>query len=92
MKIGETLYAPWTDEQVEALTRYQQGGWMHPYTCGRRSEHEGEGVLIPTPAGWVCPTCEFTQDWAAAFMGDLEWVTATEKRYRDMFKNFGSAS
>jgi hypothetical protein len=66
----DTLQAPWTPEQVAALNVFQRSGRFHPYTCGRRSEHAGEGVLLATTAGWVCPaeSCDYKQDWASAFM------------------------
>jgi len=41
---------------------------MHPYTCGNRSDHPevagDKGVLVPTVRGWICPFCDYTQDWA----------------------------
>jgi hypothetical protein len=73
------IRAPFTPEQVEALNRYQQGGWMHPFTCGRCRDRLGGGPyqrsLVATEAGWVCETCDYTQDWAHPFMveGPPEW-------------------
>lgn len=82
--------APWTDEQVAALNRWQASGVTHPYTCGRcrdrdtaaeiaRYEAAGkpdgfdwrptpEHALVATNDGWVCETCDYTQDWASAIM------------------------
>jgi hypothetical protein len=65
--------APWTPEQVAQLNAYQVSGW-HPFTCGA-VEYCGAGVLsnglfapyttlVATEAGWVCPECDYTQDWA----------------------------
>lgn len=38
----------------------------------RKATHGREGgdlgILIATEAGWVCPHCSYTQDWAHAFM------------------------
>ena len=65
--------APWTDEQVEALNRYQQERWFHPFTCasGNRTDAahtDGEGILRATNNGWECPFCDYRQDWAHDFM------------------------
>lgn len=61
--------APFTAEQVAALNARQQDGRFHPYTCGsgrRQDEHhlDGEGVLVATEEGWVCPYCDYRQNWA----------------------------
>ena len=63
------MKAPFTQEQVEALNRFQQSGHVHPYTCGsgRRTDADhldGEGVLVATTEGWKCPYCDYRQDWA----------------------------
>lgn len=65
------LVAPFTPGQVAELNRWQTCGWVHEFTCG--GPHPGISVaLIATGAGWVCPVngCDFTQDWAHAFMAD----------------------
>lgn len=45
---------------------------MHPFTCGNRDDHPeiagDKGVLVPTTRGWICPICDYTQDWAHDFM------------------------
>lgn len=76
-----TVYAPFTDDQVNSLNAYQVAGVMHPFTCGNRSERshvwrDGDGdlgLLMATPAGWTCPQCDYTQDWAHGFMADWSW-------------------
>jgi hypothetical protein len=72
--MAKIIKAPWTPEQVKALNEYQEGGWMHPFTCGgnnRDANHlDGEGILVATVYGWVCPYCDYEQDWAHDFMTD----------------------
>lgn len=58
-----TWRAPWTDEQVAALSAYQTSGGMHPYTCPHGGAHP---PLIPTVEGWRCAGCNYRQDWAHA--------------------------
>ena len=69
---GKKVQAPRTAEQVAALNRYQQCGDFHPFTCGGQRQDEfhldGEGVLLATETGWVCPYCDYRQYWAWAFM------------------------
>lgn len=40
----------------------------HPYTCANRGDHPeiagDRGILVPTIRGWICPFCDYTQDWA----------------------------
>lgn len=64
--------APWTPEQVAALNARQRDGSYHPFTCGGNrtdANHlDGEGVLVATPDGWVCPYCDYRQNWAHAEM------------------------
>ncbi len=68
--------APWTDEQVENLNRYQKSGSFHPFTCGlyeltrklygRDKAKNCRWLLVATNLGWVCSRegCQYTQDWA----------------------------
>ena len=63
------IKAPFTPDQVAALNRFQHSGLGHPFTCGsgRRTDAthlDREGVLVATEAGWKCPYCDYTQDWA----------------------------
>ena len=73
----ESIKAPFTDEQVANLKRYQECAWVHPFTCCsdgecKRSERLDQGTLIPTNDGWVCPCGNYKQNWAHAGMaGDL---------------------
>lgn len=73
----EQLNAPFTEDQVYRLNQYQDDEWFHPFTCcgpdGCRDRLGTEGndrKLIATVDGWICPTCDYTQDWAWAGMVD----------------------
>jgi len=45
--------APWTDEQVENLNRWQHAGHVHEFTCP--NDHPASRVLIARKDGWHCP-------------------------------------
>lgn len=63
------IKAPWTQEQVDGLNAYQAAPWVHPFTCGNKhGDHGDENVLVATPEGWRCLSCDYTQDWAHASM------------------------
>lgn len=57
------MYAPWSPEQIKTLEAWQRNKDLHPYTCGN-GLHSITQVLIPTVDGWVCPSCDYTQNWA----------------------------
>ena len=92
----ERIEAPFTQEAVQALNEYQtdtaNARPMHPFTCGNRgdgnhgSEGGDKGTLIATIDGWVCPHCDYVQNWAHGFMADATrvftphpWETVTEE-------------
>lgn len=69
------MKAPFTPEQVKQLNEYQKDDRFHPYTCGGNrgdqahkvyAEKRGEdlGQLVATEEGWICPVCDYKQDWA----------------------------
>ena len=58
---------PWTAEQVYALDTFQTADYIHPFTCVE--DHPGcDRRLIPTQDGWICPHCDYTQDWCHDWM------------------------
>lgn len=63
---AEMIRAPFTQAQVVGLNRWQRAGYVHEFTCAC-----GE-ILQATLEGWRCPDacCDYTQDWAHAFMAD----------------------
>lgn len=64
------ILAPFSNEQVEGLNKYQQNPLHHPFTCAKCSS-----VLVATRQGWVCTTldCGYTQNWAHNFMVEGGW-------------------
>lgn len=77
-RTGYNEYVIFTPKQVESLNEYQKKGYMHPFTCGsgRRCDKDhldGEGILVATEDGWICPFCDYTQNWAHGFMMDWSW-------------------
>lgn len=66
----DKITAPFTIAQVDALNRFQRAGHVHPFTCG--NDHSGDKDLVATKDGWICPNCDYRQDWAhAAMAGEL---------------------
>lgn len=63
-----------TPQQVENLAHNQTAGAFHPFTCPNRSDgahamaYGDLGALVATTRGWICPFCDYTQDWAHGFM------------------------
>jgi len=74
-KVLMKITAPFTEEQVKHLNAHQKKGEA-TFTCGNVLCYEViEGLtgrpspkLIATTKGWVCPKCDYTQDWAWDFM------------------------
>jgi len=66
-----------TPQQVKNLNLYQAAGVFHPFTCG--NNHEGDNTLIAKEEGWVCPNCDYTQNWAHGLMLDF-----TPERLKEM--------
>ncbi|MHC2418203.1 hypothetical protein ACVMB2_002055 [Sinorhizobium meliloti] len=62
-----------TADEVVNLGKHQTGGQFHPFTCANRGDgnHRAAygdlGALIATVRGWICPFCDYTQDWAHGF-------------------------
>lgn len=67
---------PFTKEHIAALNEYQKSGKFHPFTCGGnrtdKNHLDGEGILVATEDGWICPYCDYKQDWAHEFMTKLQ--------------------
>ncbi|MGE5510507.1 MAG: hypothetical protein ACM31O_04545 [Bacteroidota bacterium] len=90
------IKAPWTPEQVEALNAYQRSGRFHPFTCGNDRFDQAHavytitnglsdyGILIATEQGWICPCCDYRQDWAHAAMAQPLSDRASYRRSLDL--------
>lgn len=54
-----------TQEQIDHLNAIQRSGQFHPFTCGGKrtdaAHLDGEGVLVATLDGWMCPYCDYRQ-------------------------------
>lgn len=85
------MLAPFTPKQVESLNGYQRSGVFHPFTCGRCRDADetwpmtDQHLLVATAAGWTCPTCDDTQDWAWASMADGSWHALASKSWLSRF-------
>ena len=81
--MSDRIFAPWTPEQVRALTNFQFFAPFHPFTCGSGNRGDAahveaaeryalrdRGLLFATTDGWECPAegCDYRQNWAHAFM------------------------
>lgn len=66
------VLAPWDDETLDNLQRYQTLDMTHPYTCRRDHDTPGPRILEPTEAGFICPDedCGYTQSWAHRMSAD----------------------
>jgi hypothetical protein len=64
-----TTKSPFSPDLVAALEMRQRDKFRHPFTCpnrgdGKHRENDIDlGALVPTIRGWICPFCEYTQDW-----------------------------
>ena len=65
LKLWQHQFGPWRepfDTNTDLPSR------VHRYTCGKRANHPvmagDKAVLVPTVNGWICPFCDYKQDWA----------------------------
>lgn len=71
----ESIKSPWTEEQVILLNRFQNTANVHPFTC--LICHDTN--LFARTDGWICPNCDYTQNWAMSLMMDIEFIERAEK-------------
>lgn len=61
-------------DEVVTLNKGQTSGLLHPFTCPNRGDGDHRnlngdlGALFATTRGWICPFCDYTQNWAHGFM------------------------
>jgi len=76
--MSEQIEAPWESDQVKSLNDWQIHGDMPAFTCIKRDDGEHRhigrdtGMLIATKNGWICPFCDYSQNWAHEFMTTFE--------------------
>jgi hypothetical protein len=75
------IHEPFTEDQIKSLNEFQQRAIWHPFTCG--NNHAEDDLLIAAETGWVCPNCDYTQDWAHDFMANWDW-----KKTSDAFEDW----
>ncbi len=65
--LPDMVYAPFDDEQVALMNRYQNSGDFHPYTC---CDHQ---TMVMTREGLTCPKCQTVQNWClrSSFMRNI---------------------
>ena len=80
MKVGDRISGPFNADAVETLAHNQMSGVLHPFTCPNRGDgshreaYGDKGALVATVRGWICPFCDYTQDWAHAFMAAQKYA------------------
>lgn len=91
----DTVYAPFTEDQVDSLNWYQRTSSFHEFTCGNDNcpgkrhvsynpkykppEPAPTGdMLVATANGWICPSCDYTQNWAHLYMANWAWEEEVE--------------
>ncbi|MBR0741203.1 hypothetical protein JQ581_30150 [Bradyrhizobium liaoningense] len=86
MSDDNTIKAPWTAAQVLALNRWQHSPFAHPFTCG--GKHGQQTALFAHITGWMCPLCDYRQDWAHGYMCEdpSDMVISVEQLSRDELK------
>jgi hypothetical protein len=63
--MSDFVFAPFTNQQVELLNQFQGSGKFHSFTCG---SDNCRSILIATTNGWICPNCDYKQNWCHSFM------------------------
>ncbi len=77
----DILKAPFTEDQVKAITEYQQESPWHQYTCYTDSQHP---TLVASTDGLICNECGHVQNWVFASTADGSWKT----NYNDLTKHY----
>lgn len=71
-KLEGVVEAPFTAAQIESLNEYQLCPIFRPVTC-----EEGR-LMIATPIGWRCPSCQHREYCAYDYMANWGWLKAAK--------------
>lgn len=68
------IQAPFNENQIKNLERYQRLGYVHPFTCPQNSTHISDGILLPTTNGMICIECGYIQNWVHDYMTSASFL------------------
>jgi hypothetical protein len=77
--------APFSDEQIERIKRYQQRAdfiGVLCYTCIRKEK------MVASHAGMICPHCGITYEWAYGLLSHEEAEREATQRYHRSLCDF----
>jgi hypothetical protein len=70
------VYAPFTEDQIRSITDYHaqaRNVWWMWLLC-ENSVNGSHGHLEAGRMGLSCNACNYTQDWAPAWLADWSWT------------------
>ncbi len=74
--MANTVWSPFSDDQVNSLNAYQEAKIFHPFTC----QNDSHPTLVANNDGWFCTECDYHNQWAYTWMADWSW--------KDMFRKY----
>ena len=81
----EKIVAPWTEEQVQTLNKWQTLPNMHPFTGYNSAGNKVS--LIATLEGWIAEEGgQVVQTWAYASMASKEMIERLRQEYEELMK------
>ena len=72
------MKAPFSEDTISKIEKYQSYHLVHPLTCGNDSCRDD---LYATKDSLCCPSCDYTQDWVPDYVLTLKTV---EEMMEDM--------
>ena len=81
--------APFTDEQIQQIKRYQQHAdfiGVLCYTCTRKEK------MIPSHEGMLCPNCGVVYRWAYGMLTREEADAEATRRYNRPLQQFADSA